>query len=73
MHPALKNMSLFGSLSWVLGITVLTYLGFLLYTLLTVGSKKAVGVGVFPMIVYNPWFWATVVLLLALVFLWKLR
>ena len=67
----MQSMSILGRTSWALGLTILTYFGFLIREFMVTGTQKAMGIGAFAMILVNPWFWATVVLLLALVFLWR--
>lgn len=73
VHLVIKRASIPGTVGWSIGLALLIYLGFLLRTILTVGSQKALGLGVFVEILVNPWYWATVVLVLALLFVWRLR
>ena len=69
----MQRISVLSAFSWGLGLTLLAYLVFLIREVLSGGSRKAMGVGIFPKILSDPWFWATAVLLFALVFLWRLR
>lgn len=61
------------SLFYSLGLVLLTYVGFLFREFISVGSKKAVGVGVFPKILCDPWFWVTAAALIAVVLWWRSR
>jgi hypothetical protein len=69
----MQKTSILGVVAWGLGLTLLAYVAFLIHELLSVGSQKAMGVGILPKILYNPWFWATAALLFALVFVWRSR
>ena len=68
-----QRISFVSAVSWSLGLTLLAYAAFLIRGVLLAGPRKAVGVGIFPKVLYDPWFWATAILLSVLFFLWKLR
>jgi hypothetical protein len=67
-----QRISFVSAVSWSLGLTLLAYASFLIREILA-GPRKALGVGIFPKILYDPWFWATAVLLSVLFSFWKLR
>ncbi len=72
MYWTFKVNSIFSSTLWGLGLALITYLGFLLRTILTVGSQKALGVGVLVEILVNPWYWAIVIVVVVLLLVWRL-
>jgi len=49
------------------------YAGFLIREVLLSDPRRAVGVGIFPKVLYNPSFWATAIVLSLVLFFWKLR
>lgn len=69
----MQRTSILGAVSWALGLTLLAYVGFLIHEILSAGTQKATGLGVFPKILYDPWFCSTTILRFVVVFLWRLR
>ena len=51
-----------------LGLIVLVYVGFLFREF---SPTKATGMGVFPKVLINSWFWVTATALIALMFWWE--
>jgi hypothetical protein len=66
-----QRMSFVSAVSWSLGLTLLAYAAFLIREVLLTGPQRAIGVGIFPKVLYNPWFWATAILLSVLFYFWK--
>lgn len=73
MHMAINRTSIHGTFGWSIGLGLVMYLGFLLRTILAVGSQKALGVGVFAEILVNRWYWTMVVVIVVILFVWRLR
>lgn len=69
----MQTISNLRSVFYGLGLIVLAYLGFLFRDFISVGSRKAVGVGVFPKIILDPWFWVTATALIAVMLWWRSR
>jgi hypothetical protein len=68
-----QRHSILGTISWGVGLTLLAYLAFSIRVVVVEGRQKAVGIGAFLLIFYSPWFWATVILVFAVVLLLRLR
>ena len=69
----MQRVPFVSAVSWSLGLTLLAYAAFLIREVLLAGPRKAVGVGIFPKVLYDPWFWTTAILLSVLFFFWKSR
>ena len=69
----MQRISIVSAVLWSLGLTLLAYAAFLIREVLLAGPRRAVGVGISPTVLYNPWFWATAILLSVLFFFLKLR
>jgi hypothetical protein len=66
----MQTISNLRSVFYSVGLIVLVYVGFLLREF---NSTKATGIGVFPKVLVDPWFWVTAMALIALMLWWKSR
>ncbi len=61
------------ALLWSFLLTLLAYIAFVLREIISAGSDRAIGIGVFPYVLTRPSFWLTAAALTAFVLWWKLH
>ena len=52
----MHRISIVSAVLWSVGLTLLAYAAFLIREVLLADPRRAVGVGIFPRVLYNPWF-----------------